>query len=161
MLRCIFGELYIWCNASMVLINCILRALHLCCYVYALLVCYALASLVCWIVGGLQLWWIISIFLWCTASSVRCIFGVMYMHYWYAMHRDLWCASLTAITIVQCIFVALYYMIMIISMMTLWQTRMVEGKGGAEPVCSGERWSANRPWDISMVVVVKVKKNSE
>ena len=35
---------------------------------------------------------------------------------------------------------------------------MVEGKGGAEPVCSGERWSANRPWDISMVVVVKVKK---
>ena len=34
---------------------------------------------------------------------------------------------------------------------------MVEGKGGAEPVCSGERWSANRPWGISMVVVVKVR----
>ena len=23
-------------------------------------------------------------------SSVRCIFGVMYMHFWYAMHRHLW-----------------------------------------------------------------------
>ena len=50
----------------------------------------------------------VAIFLWCTVSSVRCIFGVMYMHFWYAMHRHLWWCLVSAITIVQCIFGAVF-----------------------------------------------------
>ena len=41
-------------------------------------------------------------------QTVHCIFGVMYMHFWYAMHRQLcWCL-VGVITIVQCIFGALF-----------------------------------------------------
>ena len=36
--------------------------------------------------------------------TVHCIFGVMYMHFWYAMHRQLWWCLVGVITIVQCIF---------------------------------------------------------
>ena len=32
----------------------------------------------------------------------------MYMHFWYAMHRYLWWCLVDAITIVQCIFGALF-----------------------------------------------------
>ena len=31
------------------------------------------------------------------------------------------------------------------SRMRMRLTRMVDGKGGAEPVCRGEKWSASRP----------------
>ena len=76
------------------------------------LVCYALASLVCIIVGALQLvnHILVAIFLWCNVSSVHCIFGVIYMHmhFWCAMHRQLWWCLVGVITIVQCIFAALY-----------------------------------------------------
>ena len=51
---------------------------------------------------------LVAIFLWCNVSSVRCIFGVMYMHFWYAMHRHLWWCLVGAITIVQCMFGALF-----------------------------------------------------
>ena len=51
---------------------------------------------------------LVAIFLWCNVSSLHCIFGVMYMHFWYAMHRQLcWCL-VGVITIVQCIFGALF-----------------------------------------------------
>ena len=40
--------------------------------------------------------------------TVHCIFGVMYMHFWYAMHRQLWWCLVGVITIVQCIFGALF-----------------------------------------------------
>ena len=40
--------------------------------------------------------------------AVHCIFGVMYMHFWYAMHRQLWWCLFGVITIVQCIFGALF-----------------------------------------------------
>ena len=39
---------------------------------------------------------------------MHCIFGVMYMHFWYAMHRHLWWCLVGVITIVQCIFGALF-----------------------------------------------------
>ena len=93
----IFGALHHCCAAALVrchlcdlyisLMHCIFGALHLWCYVFALLVCYALASLVCIIVGALQLWWIISwlqyffgvLYLRCVASLVLCIctFGML------------------------------------------------------------------------------------
>ena len=82
-------------------------------YVYALLVCYALASLVCWIVGALQLWWIISwlqyffcvLYLRSLASLVLsiCTFCMLCI-----LHRHLWWCLVGAITIVQCIFGALF-----------------------------------------------------
>ena len=86
---------------------CIFGALHLWCYVFALLVCYALASFFVhnrWCAATLVNYILVAIFLWCTVSSVRSIFGVMYMHFWYAMHRHLWWCLVGAITIVQCIF---------------------------------------------------------
>ena len=107
-MRCKFGKLYIYCYIS--LMNYIFGALHHWCYVlYALLVCIG-------IFGGLNRWCgatlvnyiLVAIFLWCNVSSVRCIFGVMYMHFWYAMHRHLWWCLVGAITIVQCIFGALF-----------------------------------------------------
>ena len=54
---------------------------------------------------GLVNYILVAIFLWCTVSSVRCIFGVMYLHFWYALYR--WCL-VGAIIIVQCIFGALF-----------------------------------------------------
>ena len=33
---------------------------------------------------------------------MRCIFGVMYMHFWYAMQRHLWWCLVGAIAIVHC-----------------------------------------------------------
>ena len=51
---------------------------------------------------------LVAIFLWCNISSVRCIFVVMYMHFWYAMHGQLWWCLVGVITIVQCIFGALF-----------------------------------------------------
>ena len=56
-----------------------------------------------WCGASLMNYVLVAIFLWCTVSSVRCIFGVMYMHFWYAMHRHLWWCLVGAITIVQCI----------------------------------------------------------
>ena len=51
---------------------------------------------------------LVAIFLWCNVSSLHCIFGGMYIHFWYAMHRQLcWCL-VGVITIVQCIFGALF-----------------------------------------------------
>ena len=81
LVRCHFCDIY--CNIS--LMHCIFGALHLWCYVFALLVCYALASLVCIIVGALQLWWIISwlqyffgvMYLRCVTSLVLCTFGML------------------------------------------------------------------------------------
>ena len=61
-----------------------------------------------WCAATLVNYILVAIFLWCTVSSVRCIFGVMYMHFWYAMHRHLWWCLIGAITIVQCIFDALF-----------------------------------------------------
>ena len=61
-----------------------------------------------WCGASLMNYVLVAIFLWCTVSSVRCIFGVMYMHFWYAMHRHLWWCLVGAITIVQCIFGALF-----------------------------------------------------
>ena len=101
---CHFCDLSIYCNIPF-------GALLHWCYVFVPLVCYSLASLVCLIVGALQLWWIIS---WLQyffgVLYLRCVayFGVMYMHFWYAMHRHLWWCLIGAITIVQCIFGALF-----------------------------------------------------
>ena len=64
-----------------------------------------------WCTATLVNYILVAIFLWCTASSVHCIFGVMYMHFWYAMaamHRHVWWCLVGAITIVQCIFCALF-----------------------------------------------------
>ena len=61
-----------------------------------------------WCAATLVNYILVAIFLWCTVSSVRCIFGVMYMHFWYAMHRHLWWCLVGAITILQCIFGALF-----------------------------------------------------
>ena len=41
-------------------------------------------------------------------NNVLVVFGVMYMHFWYAMHRHLWWCLVGAITILQCIFGALF-----------------------------------------------------
>ena len=61
-----------------------------------------------WCAATLVNYILVAIFLWCNVSSVHCIFGVMYMHFWYAMHRQLcWCL-VGVITIVQCIFGALF-----------------------------------------------------
>ena len=61
-----------------------------------------------WCAATLVNYILVAIFLWCTVSSVRCIFGVMYMHFWYAMHRHLWWCLVGAITIVQRIFGTLF-----------------------------------------------------
>ena len=58
-----------------------------------------------WCTATLVNYILVAIFLWCNVSSVRYIFGVM--HFWYAMHRHLWCLF-DAITIVQCIFGTLF-----------------------------------------------------
>ena len=61
-----------------------------------------------WCAATLVNYILVAIFLWCNVSSLHCIFGVMYMHFWYAMHRQLcWCL-VGVITIVQCIFGALF-----------------------------------------------------
>ena len=60
-----------------------------------------------WCAATLVNYILVAIFLWCNVSSVHCIFGVMYMHLWYAMHRQLWWCLVGVITIVQCIFGAL------------------------------------------------------
>ena len=53
-----------------------------------------------------------ELYLGCNISLVYCIFGTLhlwcYMHFWYAMHRHHWWCLVGAITIVQCIFGALF-----------------------------------------------------
>ena len=61
-----------------------------------------------WCDATLVNYMLVAIFLWRTVSLVRCIFGVMCMHFWYAMHRHLWWCLVGVITIVQCIFGALF-----------------------------------------------------
>ena len=91
-------------------------ALHLLC-VASLVLCICTFGMLCigifgvlnrWCAATLVNYILVAIFLWCTVSSVRYIFGVMYMHVWYAMHRHLWWCLIGEITIVQCIFGALF-----------------------------------------------------
>ena len=122
LVRCIFVVLHLWCGANLVnyisiaiflwwttsSVHCIIGAM------YYMHFWYALASLVGWIVGAVPHWWIISwlqyffgvMYLRCVASLVLC---VMCMHFWYAIHRHLWWCLIGAITIVQCIFGALFF----------------------------------------------------
>ena len=93
-----FFDAHLRCIASLVL--CICTFGMLCIGIFGVLNRWCAATLVNYI--------LVAIFLWCNVSSVRCIFGVMYMHFWYAMHRQLcWCL-VGVITIVQCIFGALF-----------------------------------------------------
>ena len=91
----------------------IFGTLHHWCYVSAPLVCYALAYFGVhnrWCATTLVNYILVAIYLWCNVSSVHCIFGVIYMHmhFWCAMHRQLWWCLVGVITIVQCIFGALF-----------------------------------------------------
>ena len=77
--------------------HCIFGALHLLCYVgtFGMLCNGIFGVLNRWCDATLVNYMLVAIFLWRTVSLVRCIFGVMYMHFWYAMHASLvvprWC----------------------------------------------------------------------
>ena len=129
---CHFCDLSIYCNIPFgALLHWCYVFVPLVCYSLASLVCLIVGALqLWWIIFWLQYFfgvmylrcmcmyvrWIaslvnyilVAIFLWFNVSSLHCIFGVMYMHFWYAMHRQLcWCL-VGVITIVQCIFGALF-----------------------------------------------------
>ena len=98
LLQYFFDALHLRCIASLVL--CICTFGMLCIGIFGVHNRWCAATLVNYI--------LVAIFLWCNVSSLHCIFGVMYMHFWYAMHRQLcWCL-VGVITIVQCIFGALF-----------------------------------------------------
>ena len=125
MMQCIYGVLNLWCAAS--LFRCSFGVMSLLWFIYLLQYSFrCIASLVLcictfgmlfigifgvpnrWCATTLVNYILVAIFLWCNVSSLHCIFGVMYMHFWYAMHRQLcWCL-VGVITIVQCIFGALF-----------------------------------------------------
>ena len=109
-MQCNFCELYTY------LLRYFFDAPHLR-YIASLVLCICTFGMLCigifgvhnrWCAATLVNYILVAIFLWCTVSSVRCIFGVMYMHFWYAMHRHLWWCLVGAITIVQCILGALF-----------------------------------------------------
>ena len=131
-MRCIYGVLNIWCSAS--LLYCIFGALQIWWIIYLSqyelhLRCLALLVL-CIIICTFGMHWN----LWCAESLVRCNFGELYlgcniylvycifgalhlwcyvyksayMQFWYALHRQLWWCLFGVITIVQCIFGALF-----------------------------------------------------
>ena len=98
LLQYFFDALHLRCIASLVL--CICTFGMLCIGIFAVHNRWCAATLVNYI--------LVAIFLWCYVSLVHCIFGVMYMHFWYAMQRHLWWCLVGAITSVQCVFGALF-----------------------------------------------------
>ena len=122
--HCIFGMVILWYTASLVHLWCIFSALYL----------WLDASLVWWFLG-MQHFWCASSLVWCIYAAMHlwwaaymmwCIYGVqyffgvlhhwcvaswcyVYMHFWYAINRHLWWCLIGAITIVQCIFGALFF----------------------------------------------------
>ena len=129
LVSCLYGVMHLWCAESLVryifvvlhlwwiisfycnipLMHCIFGALHLLWYIgtFGMLCNGIFGVLNRWCDATLVNYILVATFLWRTVSLVRRIFGVMCMHFWYAMHRHLWWCLVGVITIVQCIFGAL------------------------------------------------------